>query len=87
MTSIAGQARPSPAKCAPLRDEGTGGRQTFSFTVSGMDCPDCLKKIKRAATRLESVDVLALDYARGAGRISCDVGEADFLHSSSDNPH
>jgi hypothetical protein len=40
-------------------------REQFTLEITGMDCPDCLNKVKRAFKSFKSAEYTRMDYIRG----------------------
>lgn len=63
----------------------TAASSTFTAVLSGLDCPDCLGKVRKAAKKLKGVEVVNLDFVRGTAEfavtngadVPCFIGPAD----------
>ena len=44
--------------------------KSFTANLSGLDCPDCLGKVRHAVKRLDGVEVEKLDFVQGIARLT-----------------
>jgi hypothetical protein len=47
----------------------------YTALISGMDCLDCLVKVRRAIVKIEGVDVVRLDHVQGLVEFSVSQGK------------
>jgi len=49
--------------------------ESFTLEVSGMDCPDCLAKVRKAFDSLPGAIIKKIDYIRGLVEVERDESE------------
>ena len=59
------------------------GVHTFEWPITGMDCPDCASKAKRATLRLPGIRQVNISATMGTASITIDLGEGHTSRVSS----
>ncbi len=59
------------------------GVHTFEWPITGMDCPDCAAKAKRATLRLPGIRQVSISATMGTASITIDLGEGHTSRVSS----